>query len=428
MLQASAWYGPHHVGGTEVYVESLVEALALIGIGGTVLTPRVPDGPDRYRHGGHDVETYPVTSARPGEMRTGARHGGFETFQRLLAAHPGAIYHQHSWTRGCGLAHLQAARALGLRTVLTIHVPAVTCLRGAMLRFGTEPCSGEVMAGVCGACWAHGKGLPRKIAAPVANLPLAVARGARRLPSQLATALAARAIAAERAEQLRAMIAAADRIVAVCRWLADALLLNGVPADRLIINRQGLRHDFAIATAAPTTRTARPLALLYLGRLDPIKGIDVLVRAIRAARCDLRLTVRGVAQTDADRAYAARLRALAADDPRILFAAALPRSEILPELERHDVLAVPSRIMETGPLVVLEARAAGLFVLGSRLGGIAELVQEDGDGQLVDVDDVAAWTRAIEDLAARGLRRGSPTTVRSMSDVAAEMAELYDAL
>ena len=69
-----------------------------------------------------------------------------------------------------------------------------------------------------------------------------------------------------------------------------------------------------------------------------------------------------------------------------------------------------------------------MCVLGSRLGGIAELVQEDGDGQLVDVDDVAAWTRAIEDLAARGLRRGSPATVRSMADVAAEMAELYDAL
>lgn len=427
VLQATAWYAPHHVGGTEVYVEGLVAALATRGILGTVVTPRAPGAPAHYRHAGHAVETYPVGGASPGEMRARTPHAGWDAFRRVIAAHPGAIYHQHSWTRGCGLAHLQAARALGLRTVLTVHVAGVPCLRGTMLRFGADPCDGRVEARICGACWAQGRGMPRPLAAGVARLPRAMAARLRRTPSRLATALAARAIGAEREREMRAMIAGADRIVAVCRWLADALLANGVPAGRLTLSRQGV----PVATRAGTGTAAAPAgppALLYLGRWDPQKGVDVLVRAVRASRADLRLTVRGIAQGEADAAYAARVRAMAGNDPRIRFAPPVPHAAVPDEMARHDILAVPSSVMETGPLVVLEARAAGLFVLGSRLGGIAELVAGDGDGELVEPGSVAAWARAIEGLAARGVRRGPPAAVRTMSDVADDMAALYGSL
>ncbi len=429
VIQATAWYGPHHVGGTEVYVEGLVGALARRGVASTVLTPRPAGGPERYRHAGHAVETYPVGPAPVEEMRSAAPHAGFEAFRARIAAHPGAIYHQHSWTRGCGIAHLQAARALGLKTVLTVHVPGAVCLRGTMLRFGTEPCTGRVEARTCGACWAHGKGLPQRVATGLSHLPLPLARRLRRAPTPLATALAVRALGAEREDQIHAMAAAADRVVAVCRWLGEALRASGVPVDKLVLNRQGVASSMAEAMGTPMSPapavTPGPLSLLYLGRWDPLKGIHVLVRAVRAARADLRLTVRAVGEDDG---YAARVRALAGDDPRIRFAGPVSHAALPAEMVRHDVLAVPSLWLETGPLVVLEARAAGLFVLGSRLGGIAELVAEDGDGELVEAGDVAAWTRAIEGLAARHVRRGAPAPVRTMSDVAADMADLYASL
>ena len=79
-------------------------------------------------------------------------------------------------------------------------------------------------------------------------------------------------------------------------------------------------------------------------------------------------------------------------------------------------------------LILAFFSAAGLFVLGARRGGIAEFIAEDGDGELVEPGDVAAWTRAIEGLAAHAVRRGAPAPVRTMSDVAADMADLYAAL
>ena len=65
-----------------------------------------------------------------------------------------------------------------------------------------------------------------------------------------------------------------------------------------------------------------------------------------------------------------------------------------------DLVAIPSQLLETGPLVVYEAFAAGVPVIGSRLGGIAELVTDGIDGLLVEADDPDAWSAAISSLAA----------------------------
>jgi glycosyltransferase involved in cell wall biosynthesis len=90
---------------------------------------------------------------------------------------------------------------------------------------------------------------------------------------------------------------------------------------------------------------------------------------------------------------------------------------------------VPSRWMETGPLVVLESFAAGTPVIGSDLGGIAEWVQHEQNGLLVAFDDIVAWTNALRRCASdrtllARLREGVGAP-RTMKDVAREMAKLY---
>jgi glycosyltransferase involved in cell wall biosynthesis len=85
--------------------------------------------------------------------------------------------------------------------------------------------------------------------------------------------------------------------------------------------------------------------------------------------------------------------------------------------------------METGPMVVYEAFAAGTPVVGSNLGGLAELVEHEKNGLLVETDSAASWAaafrRLVEDreLLAR-LKRGMGP-VRTMQDVAREMQPVY---
>ena len=66
----------------------------------------------------------------------------------------------------------------------------------------------------------------------------------------------------------------------------------------------------------------------------------------------------------------------------------------------YDVIALPSRWLETGPIVAMQALAAGIPVLGSNLGGLRELIVPGKTGWLLPHDDVAAWSRQLERLAA----------------------------
>jgi glycosyltransferase involved in cell wall biosynthesis len=93
------------------------------------------------------------------------------------------------------------------------------------------------------------------------------------------------------------------------------------------------------------------------------------------------------------------------------------------------VLAVPSRYMETGPIVVQEARALGIPVMGAELGGISERVHHGVDGWLLPFDDPRPWAEAIRvaatDRAEVARLSGNMRRTRSIDDVADDMARLY---
>jgi glycosyltransferase involved in cell wall biosynthesis len=173
-----------------------------------------------------------------------------------------------------------------------------------------------------------------------------------------------------------------------------------------------------------------PLRVAFLGRTDPTKGPDTLIRALRSRpRLDVQLDLYGIVQGAAGHGYFDELRRLAAGDSRVNFRPAAPADEVVALLRNYHLLAVPSRWLETGPLVVLEAFAAGRPVLGSKLGGVAELIRDGQDGLLVEAGNVPAWAEAFGRLAGdRGLLKRLQSEVnppRRMSEVAAEMKSLY---
>jgi glycosyltransferase involved in cell wall biosynthesis len=174
----------------------------------------------------------------------------------------------------------------------------------------------------------------------------------------------------------------------------------------------------------------RPLRVAFLGRADKVKGPDTLIKAVRAVpNLSIVLDLYGVTQSAPDEKYWATLTTLAAQDARINFRPPVPHDRVVELLRTYHLLAVPSRWMETGPLVVLEAFAAGIPVIGSRLGGIADRVRHRSNGLLVDCEDVQGWTAAFrecaEDRSLLARLRQAVTSPRTMDHVATEMARLY---
>jgi glycosyltransferase involved in cell wall biosynthesis len=139
------------------------------------------------------------------------------------------------------------------------------------------------------------------------------------------------------------------------------------------------------------------------------------------------LDIFGIVQDDL--AYVEQLRNSIGSDARIQLRVPLPNEAVVDKLREYDALAVPSQWMETGPLVVYDAFLAGIPVIGSRRGGIAELVTNERDGMLIEPGDPEAWAVAFERLSSdvqfRERLRSGVRVPRSMSAVASEMLDLY---
>jgi glycosyltransferase involved in cell wall biosynthesis len=164
--------------------------------------------------------------------------------------------------------------------------------------------------------------------------------------------------------------------------------------------------------------------------MHPVKGLGVLVSAIKALppSTPVDLHIYGTARNDEEREYLADVVTAAGSDRRIVFCGELTLSNRSSAFQNFDVLAVPSLWLETGPLVVLEAFAEGVPILGSNAGGIAELVSDGVSGKLVEMGNVAAWARALRELreqAEAGRWTWTFPRVRSSREVTEEMLEIY---
>lgn len=433
-IQSLGWFFPDSTGGSEVYVAGLVEALRTLGVDSCIAAPRDGSLASTETVGTHTVFRYPVPAGRTAAQQAGlVPHDAFDEFRYWLQQQNADVYHQHSLTFGCSVHHLQAARDAGMKTVLTIHTPEPICLRGTLLYQGSEVCDGRIDSRRCADCWLQWRGMPALAASVLAAMPVSLGRQLRPF-GRAGSALAATAIAADQLATLHTACRLADRVVVVCQWLLDALLRNGIDGSRMVLSRQGIT-----AAHAKRERVARaanaPLKIGFLGRGDPVKGVAVLVDAVRSLpkEIPLQLQLHVVESNEVHaRDYMHAVRQLAAQDARIAVLPPLLPANVPDFMSGLDLLAVPSQVMETGPLVVLEAFAAGVPVIGADLGGISELVRHDINGMLLRHDDVAGWAQAIGELAGDEARlqrwRRSIGEVRTMADAAQDMKHLYATL
>lgn len=146
---------------------------------------------------------------------------------------------------------------------------------------------------------------------------------------------------------------------------------------------------------------------LFVGRIERLKGIETLIRAIdRLKRCgdcigdNVKLLIVGGDLDDSKQALddeMTRLHWLAAElnvCDRIAFLGAQPQEQLRDYYIAADVALMPSRYESFG-MVAVEAMASGTPVIASRVGGLAHTVTDGETGYLLPHDDVAAWANKI---------------------------------
>jgi glycosyltransferase involved in cell wall biosynthesis len=432
---------PDPIGGTETYVAALADGQQRCGEEALIVAPWESDAV--YEHHGLRVRRFALGPVADLSDLYGAGDAlGAAAFARILDDEWPDLVHLHAFTRGVSLRLALEAKRRGIPIVFTYHTPTVSCQRGTLLCWGREICDGRLDVARCAACVLQSRGLPLLASVLLGQTPveLGMFLGDLGLRGSVWTALRMSELVELRHQAIRALLAEVDAIVALCGWSRDLLLRNGVAASRITVSRHGL-PDTLCVPQAPQARSQRslasvsdqsPLRIAFLGRLDPTKGVDVLIQALCALpNLPVKLDIYGICQAGAEN-YVAALQRMVAGDARIAFLPPAPGAQVVDLLSGYDLLAAPSRWLETGPLVALEAFAAGTPVLGARLSGIAELVTHELDGLLVEPDAPAAWSAALKRLCEQPallnrLRAGVRPPRRS-AEVVAEMLSLYQTL
>ncbi|GAP97934.1 glycosyltransferase [Leptolyngbya sp. NIES-2104] len=421
VIQASAWFPPDSFGGVEVYLDGLVEDLRTIDLNCKVAAARNQSQPTVEQYNATEVFRYP----------------NLETFQAWLRENQSDIYHQHTLRSSCGLPHLQSAKQLGMKTIVTVHMPDVSCLRGTMMQGGNSACDGKIEIDRCSACLGVSKRVPSWVTETLSDLPNSIADSMRdRLRHssdvrlrQLGTTIATPSQIRHHQRQFDQMVELSDRIVVVCQWLYDAFVLNGVPESKLLLSRHGV-----VNSAQPIQKSVNfPIRIGFLGRWQETKGVQILAQALQQIpNVPVELVIHATHADQHGNENRENVLAIAQNDSRIQIKPPLTRSQISDAIAQFDLLAVPSQWMETGPLVVLESFAMRTPVIGSDLGGIAELVKHKVDGWLVPAKDVNEWAKAIaflvENPSTIAQLKQNIQPVKTRVRVAAEMFELYQSL
>jgi glycosyltransferase involved in cell wall biosynthesis len=420
------WYFPESLGGTEVYVRTLVARLRAAGHDVAVAAPeRGGREPRTYLHEGALVFRYPLPLVlRRDEAQGETAVRGAEALCAWLSDFSPHVVHLHNLGVGLGLPEMRHARASGARLFVTFHSSGLgyTCLRGTLMREGRERCDGRVIPRRCAACALAQRGLPRPAAALLGGVPPTLSVWLGRWPGRWATALGMSGLVRRNQSRQAEVFGLAERVVVLTEAARQILVENGAPADKLVLHRLGTSHP---VRRRPRPPAAAPVRFAYLGRFEPLKGVGDLIEAVRSLPpgLSLRLELRGPEQGG----WLDDLRRRAAGDARIVFLPALAVGEVPAYLENVDVLCCPSRCLEGGPTVALEALAQGTPVIGSRLGGLGELIRDER--RLVEPGDVRGWARLLERIARQPALldswRETLETPRTMDDVAADTLALY---
>jgi D-inositol-3-phosphate glycosyltransferase len=246
-------------------------------------------------------------------------------------------------------------------------------------------------------------------------------------------------------------MALADRLVAATPVEKEQMVgLYGADAAKIAVVPCGV--DLDLFRPVPADEAKQVLGLptgghiiLFVGRIEPLKGIDTLLRAIAQVvpdvpcwQDDLSLIIVGGAPgagADQTRSELVRLQALRAElgiEELVTFQGAKDQDTLVYYYSAADVVVIPSHYESFG-MVALEAMACGTPVVASRVGGLVFNVQDGETGFLVPERDPEALADKLRHLVCDGdlrQRLGRQAAARARSFgwpvIAGQIVEIYE--
>ena len=267
-------------------------------------------------------------------------HDRYIWMTRAIEAFAPDVVHVHNFFPRLTPAVHHSVSEAGVALVQTLHNYRLLCANALFLRQGQvcEKClHGTRYWGVVHRCYRHS------------------------VPGSLAVVRMQNRAFAERIWER------VDEFIALTEFGRSKFMEGGLPGERISVKPNTLAPDW---DTGPDTGSERS-GVLFVGRLSPEKGIDVLLGAWRSLP-DVPLTILGDGPE--------RTRLEAAAPPNVVFKGAVSHDRVREHMRRALCLVVPSLWYEGFGLVAIEAFSMSLPVVCSRIGALAEVVVEGESG------------------------------------------------
>jgi 1,4-alpha-glucan branching enzyme len=191
----------------------------------------------------------------------------------------------------------------------------------------------------------------------------------------------------------RRQIRYSNGLIAVSHEMVEEmenLMAERLPKVKIISNGVDLEPIDSTIIRAETDKNL----LVFVGRIEPIKGIYNLVQAMKRVKSSIRLVMIG--DSFGRKSFEKHIHKEGLSD-RIKLTGAMQNATVFEWLRKSYALVLPS-FHETQGIVLLEAEACGKPVLASNIGGVTEIVQHGENGFLFNPNDIDSIADAINTL------------------------------
>ncbi|MBR0572230.1 glycosyltransferase [Microvirga sp. STS03] len=378
---------PYQVAGTEVYTSLLSKYLHQQGIIVKVVIPNYgASGNALYVHEYIPVIAYAEPSEVDRSLIMGLRKpDGLKYFEELLVQEQPNIVHFHelAGSNGVTVHHVERAKALGFKVVTTLHLARYTCKTGNLLYENKSLCDGVIDIEKCTRCNFVVKGLSNfRINAllPLSWIAYKLNINLTKSDSSLSTAIGFPFLIDKIKTDLQRLYNSSDKVVTLTSWYKTVLQSNRVPRDKIVHIPQALPFLEEIITSTTSVEARLPIRLMYIGRISPIKGVHLLLEAVKGLPCDkIILHIYGQEMGDA---YSASCREQSVGLPNVKWMGKIDPNSVVKTMQKYQAVCIPSVCSEMSPLVIQEAFAAAVPVIASDVHGNSEQITHNKNGLL----------------------------------------------
>jgi glycosyltransferase involved in cell wall biosynthesis len=430
------YFLPEKTAGTEVYAAALCHELIKLNVEVLIIKPSVGlNDFYQYYHENIRVVEYPESDSIDKELQTGRRTPeGLNFFKTLLLSEKPDIVHFHEITGSNGITihHLRSTKELRIPFFMTLHLIGYTCQTG-MLKFkDRKECDGVVNTYRCSVCTLHKKGfvygsaeILSLVGQWIQNNKINISA----LPAKLSGVMSYPLYMQNHFEGLKYIFSESEKVFLLSSWFKELLLANKFPKDKMVLLPKALPGETVHRKKQFRKRKENEaIKFVYLGRISRIKGLLILLKSLKIIQTsNWSLDIYG--QITEDDYYIECNKIVQELNGSVNWKGIIRPSDVVNILQQYDALIFPTIIQEMVGLVVQEAFAAGIPVIGSNAKGIAEQVTDRVDGLLFKAGDVQSLKQILNEVISNvSLLPQLAANIKTpglFNEVAAEALKIY---